>query len=65
MKHINDTFHRLVLLLLFAALASLTVAKSEACEIGQALNMDTKKCEDINTTLNLKWVEWYNWNDEE
>ena len=65
MKHINDTLYRIVMILLFAALAYLTVAKSEACDIGQSLNMDTKKCEDKNTTLNPKWREWYNFNDEE
>jgi hypothetical protein len=65
MKHINDTFQRILLIILFAALAYIVVSPARACEIGQALNMETKQCEDINTSLDPKLKEFYNWNDEE
>ena len=64
MKHINETFYHIVIITLFAALAYFAVTNAEACEISEALNMETHKCEDINTTLNPKWEEWYNFNDE-
>jgi len=31
----------------------------KACDDSMALDMETMKCEDVNLTLNLNWVEFY------
>jgi len=32
---------------------------SRACDGSMALDMETKKCEDVNLTLNASWAEFY------
>jgi len=59
MKHINDTFEYIVLLLLIASIAFMVAKPLKACEFGKAYNYDSKKCEKIDTSLNPKWVEFY------
>jgi len=67
MKHINDTFQRIVLIVLFAALAYLVVVPAKACEVGESLDMGTKQCEDINTTVDedLNNIVNGKWNEKE
>jgi len=51
--------------LLIIILCFLAVMKLEAsCPTGTAQDQDTMTCQEINTTLNPAWAEFYNHNEE-